>query len=142
MFSYIYGSTLCKGKIIMARIKNIEAFCPNCNAVRKMELTGDVLSSNEETKKWAKCKKCKQTMIIDIAEDVKDLKPSLEGIENEECTVYSPAKSFSIGESIYHENWDDFGKVVSKEVLSNGQSSISVEFQKSGLKKLIESLSL
>jgi len=48
--------------------------------------------------------------------------------------------SFEIGESIYHENWDDFGRVVSKETLSNGKRSISVEFQKSGLKKLIESL--
>jgi hypothetical protein len=126
----------------MARIKNIEAFCPNCNAVRKMELTGDVLSSGEETKKWAKCKKCKQTMIIDLAEDVKETKPSLEGIENEKYTVYSPIKSFSIGESIYHENWNDFGKVVAKEILASGKSSISVEFKKSCLKKLIESLTL
>ena len=74
-------------------------------------------------------------MIINIAEDIKVSKPSLEGIENENCTVYSPAKSFSVGESIYHENWNDFGKVVSKEVLSNGKSSIAVEFQKSGLRK-------
>ena len=79
-------------------------------------------------------------MIINIAEDVKITKPSLEGIENGDCTVYSPSKSFSVGESIYHENWNDFGKVVSKEILSSGQSSITVEFQKLGNKKLIESL--
>ncbi len=126
----------------MARVKNVEVFCPNCNAVRKMELTGEVSGADQETKKWAKCKKCKQTMIIDISEDVKETKPSLEGIENEDCTVYSPSKSFTVGESIYHKNWDDFGKVVSKEVMSNGQSAISVEFQKSGLKKLIESLTI
>ena len=83
-----------------------------------------------------------ETMIIDITEDIKETKPSLEGIENEECTVYAPSKSFSVGESIYHKNWDDFGKVVSKDVLSNGQKSIAVEFQKSGLKKLIESLTI
>jgi hypothetical protein len=65
----------------------------------------------------------------------------LEGIENEDCTVYAPTKSFTVGESIYHKNWDDFGKVVGKDVLSNGQSSITVEFQKSGNKKLIESIS-
>jgi hypothetical protein len=81
-------------------------------------------------------------MIIDMNEDVKVTKPSLEGIENEDCTVYSPEKSFSVGESIYHKNWDDFGKVVSKDVLSSGQKSIAVEFQKSGLKKLIESLTI
>jgi len=84
----------------MARIKNIEAFCPNCGGIKKMELAGEVLSADGHDKFWAKCKKCKQTMIIDIAEDVKTLKPSLEGIENEDCTVYSPDKSFSVGESI------------------------------------------
>lgn len=125
----------------MARIKNVEVFCPNCNVMRKMELTGEV-NGGQENKRWAKCKKCKQTMLIDMAEDVRDTKPSLEGIENGDCTTYSPVKSFSIGEAIYHENWNDFGKVVSKEVLSSGKSSISVEFQKSGLKKLIESLIL
>ncbi len=125
----------------MARIKNIEAFCSVCNTMQKMELAGDVGAQESENKRWAKCKKCKQTMIIDMSEDVKEKKPSLEGIENEDCTVYSPKKSFTVGESIYHENWDDFGKVVSKEVLGNGISSIAVEFQKSGHKKLIESIS-
>jgi hypothetical protein len=122
----------------MARVKNVEVFCPNCNGVKKMEITGEV--SGQENKRWAKCKKCKQTMVINLVEDVKESKPSLEGIENEDCTVYSPKKSYSVGESIYHQDWDDFGKVVSKEVTSSGQSSISVEFQKSGHKKLIESL--
>ena len=126
----------------MARIKNIEAFCPNCAGLKKMELAGEVLGIESQNKYWAKCKKCKQTMIIDMAVDVKEMKPSLEGIENEECTVYAPSKSFTVGESIYHKNWDDFGKVVSKEILSSGQKSIAVEFQKSGLKKLIESLTI
>jgi hypothetical protein len=127
-------------KVIMARIKNVEAFCPVCNAVRKMELAGEAAGAENENKRWAKCKKCKQTMIIDLSESVKETKPSLEGIEHGECTVYSPTKSFNIGESIYHENWDDFGRVISKDVLSSGQSSITVEFQKSGSKKLIEQL--
>lgn len=122
----------------MARIKNVEAFCSFCGTLRKMELAGEV--TGNENKRWAKCKKCKQTMVIDLIDDVKATKVSLEGIENEDCTVYAPDKSFEIGQSIYHQNWDDFGKVVSKQVLSNGQKSIEVEFQKSGHKKLIESL--
>jgi hypothetical protein len=122
----------------MARIKNVEAYCSFCNALRKMELAGDVTGT--ENKRWAKCKKCKHTMIIDLTEDVKETKVSLEGIENEECITYSPQKSFEIGQSIYHQNWDDFGKVVGKDILSSGQKSITVEFQKSGHKKLVESL--
>ena len=126
--------------ILMAKIKNIEAFCTSCGALQKMEISGEVSGEGNENKRWAKCKKCKQTMIIDLDNDVLTTKVSLEGIENEECTTYSPAKTFKVGEAIYHENWDDFGKVISKETLSNGQHSIAVEFQKSGLKKLIESL--
>jgi hypothetical protein len=122
----------------MAKIKNVEAFCSFCGAVRKMELTGEV--SGDEEKRWAKCKKCKQTMVINMTVDVLDQKVSLDGIENEECTTYSPKKTFKVGETIFHENWNDFGKVICKEVLSTGQSSISVEFQKLGNKKLIESL--
>jgi hypothetical protein len=121
----------------MSRIKNVEAFCSFCGGLRKMELAGEVVGS--ENKRWAKCKKCKQTMVIDLIEDVKTTKVSLEGIENEDCVVYAPDKSFEIGQSIYHQNWNDFGKVVSKQVLSNGQRSIDVEFQKLGHKKLIES---
>jgi hypothetical protein len=121
----------------MAKVKNVEAFCSICNGVRKMELTGEV--AGDENKRWAKCKKCKQTMIISMSEDVVVQKVSLEGIENEKCKTYSPSQSFEIGETIFHENWNDFGKVVSKEILSNGQKSISVEFQNSGNKKLVES---
>ena len=124
----------------MARVKNIESFCASCNTVQKMEITGEVAGEGNEEKRWAKCKKCKQTMIIDLDVDVKGKKVSLDGIENEDCTTYSPVKTFELGETIYHQNWNDFGKVVTKETLSNGQNSIIVEFQKSGSKKLIESL--
>ncbi len=124
----------------MARVKNIESFCASCNTVQKMEITGEVAGEGNEEKRWAKCKKCKQTMIIDLDVDVKGKKVSLEGIENEDCTTYSPVKTFELGETIYHQNWNDFGKVVTKETLSNGQNSIIVEFQKSGSKKLLESL--
>lgn len=79
-------------------------------------------------------------MIVDISDILRNNSLTLEGIENEECKKYSPLNTFEVGETIYHENWDDFGRVVSKETLTNGKSSISVEFQKSGLKKLIESL--
>ncbi|MEJ2195428.1 MAG: hypothetical protein P8X73_11300 [Ignavibacteriaceae bacterium] len=79
-------------------------------------------------------------MIIDLSSDELAGKVSLEGIENNDVTTYAPGKTFVLGETIYHQNWDDFGKVITKETLSNGQNSIIVEFQKSGSKKLIESL--
>lgn len=124
----------------MARIKHIEAFCTSCNTIQKMEITGTLSAEESEDKKWAKCKKCKQVMVVDLSKSPGFQPNSLEGLETEDCTVYSPAKTYEVGEPIYHKNWDDFGKVVSKATLSNGQKSITVEFQKSGSKKLIESL--
>ena len=126
----------------MARLKNIEAFCSSCNTIRKMEITGNISGEENENKRWAKCKKCKQTMVIDLDLNTSMTKVSLEGIENSDCTTYSPTKTFELGDTIYHQDWDDFGKGVTKETLSNGRNSISVEFQKSGLKKLIESLNI
>ena len=131
---------ICNNFEFMARLKNIEAFCNSCNSVQKMELGSDVSGKEAGTWKWAKCKKCKHTMVIDVSSNILSSKVSLDGIENEDSTVYSPSKSYKVGEPIYHKDWDDFGRVVSKETLSTGQKSIAVEFQKSGLKKLIESL--
>lgn len=129
----------------MARIKNIEAFCSVCNSTTKMELAGDVPVFNSETKRWAKCKKCKQMMMVELASGTEQIKtstekPSVEKIEYENCSEYSPQKTFIVGESIYHKTWDDYGMVVSKAISSTGQNSIIVEFQKSGQKKLIESI--
>ena len=123
----------------MARVKNIEAFCNFCTSVTKMEISGDSSPNEDENKRWAKCKKCKHKTIIDLKTDAKVKKVSLDGIENEECVTYSPDKTFDIGQSIYHQGWDDFGKIIAKKILSDGRSSITVEFQKSGNKNLMES---
>jgi hypothetical protein len=123
----------------MARVKNVEAFCNFCNTVTKMEISGDVSPNEDENKRWAKCRKCKHKTIIDIKTEIKEKKVSLDGIENLDCVTYSPDKTFDVGQSIYHKGWDDFGKIVAKKILSDGRSSITVEFQKSGNKNLLES---
>jgi DNA-directed RNA polymerase subunit RPC12/RpoP len=104
-----------------------------------MEISGEAAPGEDENKRWAKCKKCKHKMFIDMKSEVKDKKVSLDGIENEECVTYSPDKTYDVGQSIYHQSWDDFGKIVAKKILSDGRSSITVEFQKSGNKNLLES---
>ncbi|WP_140945869.1 hypothetical protein [Candidatus Thermokryptus mobilis] len=52
--------------------------------------------------------------------------------------VYSAAETYEIGELIYHEEWQDYGRVKKKEVSSSGYSIIVVEFEKLGQKKLVE----
>ncbi|MFZ1978888.1 MAG: hypothetical protein WAV76_13120, partial [Bacteroidota bacterium] len=58
------------------------------------------------------------------------------------CTPYSKEKIFTIGQEIYHEEWDDVGRIVRKDKTSNGVQTIIVAFEKSGEKKLIENLAV
>jgi hypothetical protein len=122
----------------MARIKNIEGFCSFCNATTKMELSGDSNLGKDDTRKWAKCKKCKQMVLVEFEVKDKASKETIENEQNEKLKVYSPKASFLVGDAIYHQGWDDTGVVLSKELLSNGVSSILVKFSKSGQKQLIE----
>lgn len=78
-------------------------------------------------------------VIVDISSSEQS-KISLNEIDLESFSEYSPDKTFMVGDSIYHKTWDDYGRVIAKEISSNGYNSIKVEFQKVGQKKLIESV--
>lgn len=123
----------------MAKIKNIDAFCSYCGTERTLELVKDAFKEEGENKRWGKCKKCKQMIMIDLS-SVKDKSVSLDDLETDDAIEYSPTKTFEVGNVIFHKGWEDFGKITNKEILSNGQKSITVDFQKSGTKKLIESI--
>ena len=110
----------------MIRSKNVEAYCAYCKAVTKMEIKSDAGADAESTKRWAKCKKCKQTLSIDLVEIEKNVKPKASFYDGEKSVTYSPALSYRVGDSIFHEAWNDVGVVVSKEFISNGRSSILV----------------
>jgi hypothetical protein len=58
--------------------------------------------------------------------------------EGKEYRIYSPEESYEIGETIFHEEWQEYGKVKAKEITSSGHSAIVVDFEKSGEKKLLE----
>ena len=125
----------------MAKAKNVEAFCSYCGTERTLELVKIAFEGESETKKWGKCKKCKQMTMIDLSQ-IQMLDSNSKNMETDNAVEYSPEKSFEIGAAIYHKGWDDFGLVTAKEIVSNGQKSITVDFQKSGIKKLIESISI
>lgn len=124
----------------MAKTKNVDAYCSFCNAVTKMELAGETADGPEATTRWAKCKKCKQKMIIDLNDLKKETKLTVHDVKTESSITYSPLKAYSIGDTIYHESFQDFGIVLSKETSSNGKGMILVDFQNSGKKKLLETI--
>jgi hypothetical protein len=62
------------------------------------------------------------------------------GIDTNSTTHYNPERSFRVGESIFHIEWNDFGKVLSKTRTSDGGRAIVVNFEKQGQRTLIEEL--
>lgn len=108
--------------------------CDICTKPTKFQLVGLVVGS-EETKKWAKCSKCRHTVLLDmeLIEGPKE-ETSLGDITADECIPYSPKTLYEIGDAIYHQAWDDMGMVRSKEMTSNGKFAIVVAFMKSGEK--------
>ncbi len=113
--------------------KQIEQFCDYCGSKKKFKFRGN-FEAEPETKFWYMCLKCKHVALISLDE----LNPKQDMNSKENCRVYSAEETYEIGEVIYHEEWQDYGKVKKKEISSSGYSIIVVEFEKHGQKKLIE----
>ncbi len=122
----------------MSKSKYVTQLCTSCGRESKMEIIGAVVGA--EDKVWFRCTRCHHSMKIDGAGKKKEEHVIV--YNREECIDYSPEKVFDIGVSIYHSDWDDMGKVTSKERTSSGANAIWVQFEKSGVKKLIENLQL
>jgi hypothetical protein len=118
----------------MAKSKFREVYCSSCKKETRMV----ILKAPENNKGWFECTRCHHSYYIDLLsiesekKDEKDLPPK------EDCIPYSPERKYSIGDPIYHVEWDDIGKVEAKVTMSSGKSAIRVKFQKGGLKKLVE----
>ncbi len=131
----------------MARSKNITHYCAYCNKETKMARVGAMETTengDEEAaaianRVWYRCSRCHHNVLFDEAE-LNSLKDPTEvkALSKEQCIEYSPEKSFSVGELIYHNDWDDVGRVKDKETMSDGRSAIIVSFQKLGERKLID----
>ncbi len=80
------------------------------------------------------CAKCLKTFCF----SGQDLLEEAEGteVEQQEPVTYSSGGHYYIGQVIYHEAYQDTGLVVGKE--ASHTPVIIVQFEKEGLKKLIE----
>jgi hypothetical protein len=88
---------------------------------------------------WYRCTRCKHSLLITL--NIESSKKSAVTVfSKEQCTTYSKDRLFTIGEHIYHTDLDDMGRVVRKDKTSNGTHSILVAFEKSGERRLLESV--
>ena len=119
----------------MAKSKFDLIFCDYCGKEKKMAILSKV--EEEENRFWHRCTGCKHSFIIDRAKLKKTIAKS--EITKEICVDYSPEKTFNVGTHIYHQNLDDLGTITAKDKTTAGGCVIVVNFQKSGVKRLIES---
>ncbi len=119
----------------MARTKYSEQFCAYCNKETKMVLVGTM--EGQVGKIWYKCTRCHYTSLLEDSMSSDQINGKL---DPSTATVYKPCQCFKIGEAIFHSEWNDVGKVLSKLKTSDGSQAIVVSFAKLGQRKLIENL--
>jgi hypothetical protein len=103
-----------------------------------MEVVGAV--ENQPEKIWYRCTRCRHAYLIDQGELKKAQEESKKRVERADCSEYKPENTYSVGQAIFHTEWDDMGKIISKEKTSGGASAIVVSFEKLGQRRLLESM--
>lgn len=118
----------------MTRSKYSERRCNHCNKVTKMEMVGGMQGNQDKV--WFRCTRCHHMALITVLATSEETNNN--GADTQHATTYTPERTFHVGESIFHSEWNDFGKVLSKTRTSDGSRAIIVHFEKQGQRMLIE----
>jgi hypothetical protein len=120
-------------------IEDLEIYCRFCNKITQAQLDRSIAENGRTVDRNSTfeylCGKCLKTFCFsgnDLLEQRRSDAPE------EPPHEYSPGKHFFIGERVHHKKWKETGVVVGKDKGIPG--SILVNFEKSGLKKMIEDL--
>lgn len=127
----------------MAKTKYIMHECAYCHKATKMELVGEMQLEGGEgppQKLWYRCLRCKHTALLERESLQKEKSSNGMSIDRNTSVQYSKFSVYSVGQIIYHSDWDDVGKVTAKQKTSNGTQAIIVTFEKLGERKLIENV--
>jgi DNA-directed RNA polymerase subunit RPC12/RpoP len=122
----------------MAKGKNILYQCGHCERITKMELIGAV--ENQPEKSWYRCTRCRHATLINVETLKQSLQDAKKKLDRSNAVEYNPINTYKVGEAIFHSEWDDIGKIISKERTSDGTRAIVVSFEKLGERRLLESV--
>jgi hypothetical protein len=122
----------------MARGKSITQHCIHCDRSSRMEMIGAV--ENQPSRVWYRCTRCRHAMLVDFDQLKKSQEEGKKKLERADCHEYRPEESYTIGQAIFHAEWDDVGKIVSKVTTSDGAKAIVVSFERLGERRLLESV--
>ncbi|MBN1578618.1 MAG: hypothetical protein JW913_18790 [Chitinispirillaceae bacterium] len=120
-------------------VENLEIYCRFCNKITPAQLDRSIAENGRTVDRNSTfeylCGKCLKTFCFsgkDLLEQRKTDAPEPPPHE------YAPGEHFLIGEKVLHKKWKESGVVIGKDNGTPG--SILINFEKSGVKKLIENL--
>lgn len=119
----------------MKKTRILQKYCNYCDQTTKMVLVNNL--EDDPEKAWYRCPKCHHLALLKVTNEPES-NSIQDRIKNSEYKIYKPDITFSIGEIIYHDVLDDYGKVLKKDTTSDGNRAIIVKFEKLGEKKLLE----
>ena len=139
-----------KGKSAGTKVKSIEQYCSVCKKTFDMPVVEE--ADNHEVI-WLKCPECEgflpyMTGNPEEGEETyhdeegdgsgKAHELAIEDIDIENALEYSEKNEYKIGDIIYHRSWNDYGKVIEKEILPGHRKTIHVQFVNQGKIRLLE----
>jgi hypothetical protein len=107
-----------------------------------------IKQGSNESVLWLKCPSCKGFLPYMPEEytDGKDTEAgdaesvALEDLDVESAKEYSENDVYEVGEVIHHRSWNDYGKIVSKDLLPGNRNTIWVQFLRQGKVQLLENV--
>jgi hypothetical protein len=125
--------------------KSINQFCSVCKSDFDMEI---IKQGSNESVLWLKCPGCKGFLPYMPDEDTEasssdadgDETVALEDLDIENAKEYIESNVYEVGEIIHHRSWNDYGRIVSKELLPGNRHTIFVHFLRQGPVRLLENV--
>ena len=123
--------------------KTIKQYCSVCKSEFDMEI---IKQGSNESVLWLKCPDCKGFLPYMPEEDDEaknkdaagDEPVAIEDLDIESAREYTESDVYKIGEVIHHRSWNDYGKILSKDVLPGNRKTIWVQFLRQGKVQLLE----
>jgi len=101
-----------------------------------MEIIGGMEGVADKT--WYKCTRCRHMALLSNLNGAADATL----LDAKKASLYDPHNTYEIGQAIFHSEWNDVGRVLSKVRMSNGSYAMTVAFQKLGERQLVENLAV
>lgn len=128
--------------------ETIKQFCSVCKSEFEMEI---IKQGSNESVLWLKCPSCKGFLPYMSEEEYTEARTTdpeesetvaLEDLDVESARDYSEHEVYEVGEVIHHRSWNDYGKILSKDMLPGNRHTILVKFLRQGQVQLLENVPL